>query len=657
MNELPISSVTIHDPFWTPKLETNAQKAIFYQWDELEKSGCIDNFRIVAGEKEGFREGWFFADSDAYKWLDAAARIYACTQDDKLKALMDELIRLVGKVQLADGYINTYNQFHFPGQRWVNLQIEHELYCLGHLIEGAVSHFEATGQDSALKIAQKAADLLVKDFMGKPADKTEGHQEVEIALLKLGKATGRKEYLDLARHFIEIRGRVFPYAPLIYFQNESHEKRKAFVRAEREKYAAAHPEYATSKLPPDNPAKMPPNIRQRRNMEAMAGRYNQQHAPIRKQTEPVGHAVRYGYFQTAITMLHRLNGDSSLLPALQKSWERMVTRRMYVTGGLGALPDIEGFGNDYELDPEYAYNETCAALASLFWNWEMALALREARYSDLFEWQLYNAAAPGISANGHTYLYNNPLAVRGGITRQRWYSVPCCPSNLSRTWAHLGKYIYSVEGDALWIHQYIGNEAQPWPDSVIKVDSKLPFSGLAVIELNLPAAKTFTLNLRIPSWCAAPGKFNVKVNGEPLDLRLSTLDSLEPTAQGYDPRPSRFVPITREWNPGDRLELTFDMSIAIRKAHTKVKDHAGKVALTRGPLVYCLESTDNPGVDIFTVQFDPSSLRAEEDALFGGINILRAKATSGQTLTFIPYHLWANRGDSQMTVWVSPSVK
>ncbi len=653
MNELPVTSVHIHDPFWTPKLETNASAAIFHQWEQLEKSGCIDNFRIVAGEMEGFREGWFFADSDAYKWLDAAARIYAFSRDEKLKALMDELIRLVGKVQMTDGYINTYNQFHFPGQRWVNLQIEHELYCLGHLIEGAVSHFEAAGEDSALKIAQKAADLLVKDFLGKSPDKTEGHQEVEIALMKLKQATGREEYLKLAQHFIEARGRVFPYAPLIYFQNESHEKRKAFVRAERDKYAAAHPGYDMSKVPADNPAKMPPNIRQRRNINALQGLYNQQHAPIRQQTVPVGHAVRYGYFQTAITMLHRLDGDKSLLPALQKSWERMVTRRMYVTGGLGALPDIEGFGNDYELDPEYAYNETCAALASLFWNWEMALALREARYSDLFEWQLYNAAAPGISASGHTYLYNNPLAVRSGITRKSWYSVPCCPSNLSRTWAHLGKYIYSVEGEALWIHQYIGSDATPWPDTTIRVDSNLPFSGLAVIKLTLPAAKTFSLNLRIPSWCSEPGKFTVKLNQKPLEFPLSTPQKHEATAQGYDPRPSTFLPITREWNPDDQLELTFDMPISLKKAHPNVKDHAGKVALTRGPLVYCLESVDNPGVDIFSVRLEPASLSAEKSDLFGGIILLRGKSTSGEPLTFIPYHLWANRGDSQITVWVN----
>jgi DUF1680 family protein len=646
MKELSASKVTIQDPFWSPKLEINAKVSIFHQWDELEKCGCIDNFRIVAGEKEGFREGWVFADSDAYKWLDAAARIYANVPDPKLKSLMDELIRLLAKTQMADGYIYTYNQFHFPGQRWVNMQIEHELYCLGHMIEAAVSHHDATGETSALEIATKAADLLVREFLDGPPEKTEGHEEIEIALLRLVQVTGKSTYLDLAEHFIEVRGRIKQYASLYQAELTSYEARKAFVRQEREKYAASHAEYAISKIPPDNEAKIPPRSKFRRKVDALSGRHTQQHAPVRKQTVPVGHAVRFGYFETATTLLHRLRGDQTLLPTLEKAWERMVTRRMYVTGGLGSLPGNEGFGNDYELDPEYAYAETCAALASLFWNWEMALATGNARYSDLFEWQLYNAAAVGVGTGGNTYLYNNPLLVRGGIQRRSWYSVPCCPPNLSRTWASLGKYIYFWDDENIWIHQYFGNQAALG----ISIKSGLPFTGSVTIDLGLPTAKTFTLHLRLPSWSTKP---KVKVNDEEIETGSAPLASA-PTAQGYDPRQSRFIPICREWQPGDQVELTFDTPIVLRTAHPKVKGHTGKVALTRGPLVYCLESIDNLGVDIFTARLDPSTLAETFDSnLLGGILKITAKTTGNQNLTFIPYHLWGNRGPSQMVVWVN----
>lgn len=657
MNELPAKSITIDDPFWSSRLNINAETAIFHQWNELEKSGCIDNFRIAAGEKEGFREGWFFADSDAFKWLDAAARIYASAPNPRLAAQMDDFIALVGRAQMPDGYIYTYNQIHFPGQRWVNLQIEHELYCHGHLIEAGVSHFDATGQPSALDLATRAADLLVRDFLGGPPEMTEGHQEVEIGLMRLYQATGRTPYLDLAQHFIEVRGRIRHFPLHIYRQNQNHEARKAIVRERRAAYAATHPEYAISKIPPENFAKKPRFAKQRWDLNALSGKYNQQHAPVREQTVPVGHAVRYGYFQAATAMLHRLRGDASLLPALEKSWQHMVTRRMYVTGGLGAVPSLEGFGNDYELDPETAYAETCAALASLFWNWEMALITADARYSDLFEWQLYNAAAVGMGAGGDTYLYNNPLCVHTGITRRAWYSVPCCPSNLSRTWAALGKYICSFDEKNLWIHQYVGSKTtlKTTPALEIAIESQLPFAGGVTIRLNPPETTEFALHVRIPAWVGLNQRdIAIHINGAPISLPMPPCPPLLPTAQGYDPRCSRFIPIKRTWRPGDVLTFSLPMSIRLHRAHPKVKELEGKVAVTRGPLVYCLESVDNPGIDIFTVVLDVDSLtHVFEPGLLGGITTIRGKTKEGQNLVFIPYHLWANRGASQMVVWVN----
>lgn len=640
MQELAARQVNIADQFWSPRLAVNAEKAIFHQWDQLEATRCIDNFRIAAAEKEGFREGFYFSDSDAYKWLDAAARIYALRPDPKLGSLMDSFIALLRRAQMPDGYLFTYNQIHFPGERWVNLQIEHELYCHGHLIEAGVSHYEATGRKDLLDLCTKAADLLVHDFLNASNDKTCGHEEIEIALIRLYRVTGKAEYLELARRFVERRGRTPFFSLQLLRQFSSHNKRRAHVDELRKAYIAEHPDYASFRLPGGNYSPRPRFSRERWYANALRGFYAQQHAPIRKQTVPVGHSVRFGYLETALAMLVRAKPDATLLSTLGQAWEWMVTRRMYITGGLGAVPGLEGFGRDYELDPEYAYAETCASLASLFWNWEMALLTREARYSDLFEWQLYNAAAVGMGQNGNTYLYNNPLAVHGGVTRKGWYVVPCCPSNLSRTFADLGKYIYSFEAGNLWIHQYISSETtvELGIPVNVKIESGLPWHGKVRIHIKPGIQKKFKINFRKPSWASMP-------------LEKQT------TASGYDPRQADYETIVRVWSSaGETLEFNFDMSIKLRHAHPKVKGHVGKVTVTRGPLVYCLESVDNPGVDIFTAQLDPVSLRAEfVPDLLGGCVVIYGKTIDGKPLKFIPYFLWANRGESQMVVWVNSS--
>ncbi|MBN2116263.1 MAG: glycoside hydrolase family 127 protein [Anaerolineales bacterium] len=673
MQELTARQVNIADPFWSPRLAVNAEKAIFHQWEQLEATRCIDNFRIAAGEKDGFREGFYFSDSDAYKWLDAASRIYALHADPKLGALMDSLIALLRRAQMPDGYIFTYNQIHFPGQRWVNLQIEHELYCHGHLIEAGVSHYEATGRRDLLDICIKAADLLLRDFLNASNDKTSGHEEVELALARLYRVTGKEEYLELARRFLERRGRI-PFFPLhLWREFNSYNKRKAHVNELRKAYIAEHPEHASFRLPGGNYARKPRFSTIRWYLNALPGFYFQQHKPVRRQTVPVGHSVRFGYLETSIAMLLRAKPDTTLLSTLEQAWERMVTRRMYVTGGLGAVPGLEGFGRDYELDPEYAYAETCAALASLFWNWEMALLTRDARYSDLLEWQLYNAAAVGMGQNGDTYLYNNPLEVHGGVIRREWYIVPCCPSNLSRTFADLGKYIYSFRADNIWIHQYIGSETtvDVGVPVKIKIESGLPWNGKVLIQIDPQEKRKFKLHVRIPSWDPTgriqmhePAGEQMAGNSEEhfghSIKNLGLYTSLEykykqqGTASGYDPRLGWFSFVDRTWSPGDILEINFDMKIKLRRARPKVRGHADKVTMTRGPLVYCLESVDNPDADIFTAQLDPTSLRDEYlPDLLGGCVAIHGKTTAGKPLTFIPYLLWANRGESQMVVWVN----
>ena len=647
-----MNSAKILPGYWHDRLTTNADSAIFHQWAQLEASGCIDNFRIVAGDVNGLREGWFFADSDAYKWLDAASRIYASCPDPRLASLMEDFIAILARVQDPDGYLFTYNQIHFPGTRWVNLQIEHELYCHGHLIEAGVSYFEATNHTELLDIARHAADLIVKEFRGQGPDRTPGHEEIEIALLRLHQVTYHKPYLHMAQQFIEQRGRnrLFPISVLK--QNASVEARGKIVQQKKQDYLATHPDHNPSHLPPGNAAKMPGNANLRWKINALSGKYFQQHVPVRKQTIPVGHSVRFAYLETAIAMLARINGDTTLIAALGQAWEHMVTRRMYVTGGIGSLPALEGFGNDYELDPEYAYTETCAALASMFWNWEMGQLTGEAKYSDLFEWQLYNAAAVGMGLDGKTYLYNNPLTCQEGVTRKPWYAVPCCPSNLSRTWADMGKYIYSQTDNMVWIHQYISSQVKT-ELAKLEVQSEFPWNGKTVVKItpSTPTTK-FSIHFRLPSWSAKP---QIKINDQELKINSNLYnDDKISTASGFDPRRSQFHPITRVWNSGDKIDLTFDMPITLRTAHPKLKKHERKVAITRGPIVYCLESKDNPDVDIFTVILDPTTLTETfNPEMLGGIMVVKAHSTDSTPLIFIPYHLWGNRGASKMTVWVN----
>lgn len=662
-----MKQVTITSGFWHDRLQINATRAIFHQWEQLEKSGCIENFRLAAGEVEGFREGWFFADSDAHKWLDAAARVYASHPNPRLAALMDEFIALLGRAQMPDGYLYTYNQIHFPKSRWENLQIEHELYCHGHLIEAGVSHTLATGREDLLAIACKAADRITADFQGKEPAYTPGHQEIEIALLRLHRVhPAGGAYLEMARQFIEQRGRIPGFGRHILGEFNRVRQREKHVQRQKAGYLAAHPDFQPYQMPPGNVSKKPPGATLRWYSSALRGQYFQQHAPVREQTTPVGHSVRFAYLETAIAMLAGESGDRSLLPALEQAWARMATRRMYVTGGVGSLPGLEGFGRDYELDPEFAYAETCAALASMFWSWEMALLTGEAKYSDLFEWQLYNAAGVGMGLDGTSYLYNNPLVCRGGVERKPWYAVPCCPSNLSRTWASLGEYLYSAAPGELRIHQYICSRIQAAVADTsgkdrqvdLSMESGLPWAGRVRITVDAVApasaqdGEPFEILLRLPSWSDS---LRARVNGETvIEQAVPAVGALETTASGYDPRPAVFLPLRRAWKAGDGIEIDLEMPLRLLQAHPKVKGHRGKVAVTRGPLVYCLESTDNPEVDLFTVQLDGSSLQpVYDDALLGGIVKIVGKAVGGAPLTFIPYCLWGNRGAAQMTVWVN----
>lgn len=632
--------------FWGGWQAVNAGAAIFHQWEQLEETGCIDNFRILAEGKAVSRRGWYFSDSDAYKWLEAAYRIMAMTSDPRLSALIEDFVNLIKAAQDPDGYLFTFNQIHFPGTRWINLQTEHELYCHGHLIEACLSGYRATGQEEVLDIARKAADRIVADFTGKDPRHTPGHEEIEIALLRLDELIGEGRYLEMARQFLDQRGRGVSFALEILRQNASNRRRvKAAERMAFQEQKDQGGENAGG-LPPGNVAKKPALIKTRFTLSALSGKLLQQHRPLQKQVVPVGHAVRFAYLQTAAAMLDRLTGTSIYQPVLTRSWHHMVERRMYITGGIGSLPIIEGFGRDYELDPAVAYAETCAALGSMFWNREMAKLTREARYSDLFEWQLYNAALVGMGVEGKSYLYNNPLETKGAIERRVWYQVPCCPSNLSRTWAALQGDVLDFTEDVLYIQHYISSRHNLTLDAgelLLEMDSGLPWDGHVEIDFLRAPDQPVVLKLRKPSWAR---KLTIQLNGDVIQsIEHKPTDRLMP--QNAD-----WMKVARTWQAGDRLALAFDLPVRVLHAHEKVKPLRRKAAVSRGPLVYCLESIDNPQVDIFNVRLDHTSLRCERSDLLGGIWLIKGSCVDGSPLVFIPYHLWGNRGPSQMTVFV-----
>ncbi|MBA4384681.1 MAG: hypothetical protein C0410_08090 [Anaerolinea sp.] len=652
MREPTLHEVSITGGFWGEKQKLNARHAIFYQWQKLEATRCIDNFRIAAGLKSGFREGFFFSDSDAYKWLDAASRIMIHFSSVELLKLVDDFIDLLAKAQQPDGYLNTYNQILFSGQHWIDLQVEHEFYCLGHLIEAAVSHFEATSETKLLDIAEKAADLLVRDFSDSIPDFTDGHEEIEIALIKLWKTTDRIEYLALAKAFLIRRGtiRFFPFKMLVQVLDSG--RRMNRVAKKRHAWLKDHPDHNTFKLPERNKHEVPFWAAPRFMLSALNGKYNQQHRPVAEQDKAEGHAVRFCYLKTAETMLAQIPGQENRIKPLRKIWTQMVTRRMYVTGGIGSLPLSEGFGRDYELDPEVAYAETCAALGSMFWSHEMANLTGEAPFEDLFEWQLYNAASVGIARDGCSYFYNNPLTSHGEIHRAEWYDIPCCPSNLSRVWASLGKNVCCIDHAEIRINQYFTSETlvDAQRQIILQMDSELPWGSNVKLRFSMEKPASFELVMRLPAW--ADG-CRVLLNRQEVKIKLSAPLPGYAAANGLDFFAARWMHLSQCFNPKDEIELCFDMPIRLIKQDHRLPKCGGKYAVVRGPIVYCLESVDN-SVDIMKVKLKPESLKAElEQNLLEGTWVIRGIDINGEALTLIPYMLWANRGKSKMTVFVS----
>ncbi|NHJ05349.1 MAG: glycoside hydrolase family 127 protein [Candidatus Heimdallarchaeota archaeon] len=656
--ELSVKEVNINDAFWNKLLEMNNNKAIFYQWNQLEKTHNQDNFRVLAGEKEGYRFGFFYCDSDLHKWTDAAARILIISKNDKLSRLIHEYIDLMQKVQSDDGYLFTYNQFHFPKRRWANLQIEHELYCLGHLIEAAVSFMETDEPDEYkskfLSIAIKAADLLVQVFLETSAKYTPGHQEIEIALIRLYRLTREKKYLDLASHFIYQRGKDSFFGLKLIKQARDQGKRKKLIDEDMKNKEITSPIGTGINLGEMKNKKEPAFLGLRSNFQFLTGRYHQQNSPVEKMKRPFGHAVRWGYLVTAMAMLYQENGDEKLLKALFRTWDHLIQKQMFVTGGIGALGHVEGFGRDYELKSEYSYCETCAAIANILFNWELAKITNEAKYSDLLEWQFYNALSVGIGLEGNSYLYRNLLESEGNLTRESWFATPCCPSNISRIWASIGKYVYSYNSEEIFVHQFIGSSIEISTETLkqikIKMDSTFPWNGKVKIVISVSEPYRFKLKIRIPSWTENP---KIKINDEDEDINFNPQPIS--TGSGFSPYNSIFHSISREWVNSTTIELDFPMPIKILRANPKVKSNRNKIALSKGPLVYCFESPDNPIIRIPNATIDLSKeITSEFDSqIFGGIIKLSAFDKQGQSLVAIPYYCWANREPSAMQIWIA----
>jgi len=654
VHSLPYTLVSINDAFWSPRMEMNRKEAIFYQWDQLEKEGSIDNFRIVAGLKKGFRKGFFYSDSDVHKWAEAASDIYANYPDEKLGNILDEYISLVEASQDSDGYLFTYNQFHFGKQHWVNLMIEHELYTLGHFIEAGVAHYLATGSDRLLKRSRLAADLIVRDFMDKSPEMVCGHEEIEIAMIRLFYVTLDTSYLKMAEQFIERRGRIKHFAFKLIRQARSQMKRSGIISNQRLAYYGEDKSKPGFDFSENLQKKEPPFIKLRSALSFLSGKYFQENKPVRKITSPVGHSVRWGYFASSVAMLGRMKNDYSLLQPMNLAWHNMVKKKMYVTGGIGSLPVIEGFGKDYELNNDYSYSETCAAIGCIFWNNEMLQATRNAAFADLTEWQLYNAASVGIALDGKSYLYRNPLESYGTLVRKPWFETSCCPSNVSRLWASVGKYIYMHNTENIWVNQYIGNQSELFltdQDTLgISMVSGLPWDGKVTIKLKMKIEKEFTVHLRIPSWTKAP---QITVNNETAEVKDVKPLNIQ-TASGYNPELAYYFPLKRKWKDGDSVTISFPMPVHYFTADRRVKPDRGRVAVCRGPLLYCLESPDNTQVDLHRVcllagngakiKFEPEMLK--------GINTIILAGIGGKELVFIPYYCWANRGRSDMKVWV-----
>jgi len=616
ISPVPFTQVMIRDNFWQQRLETNRKITLPYTFKMSEKTGRISNFAKAGGLEEGPFEGIFFNDSDVFKIIEGASYSLQVHPDSDLKKYLDDVIFKITAAQEDDGYLYT-NRTIDPdkaadkggAERWTNLAIYHELYNVGHMYEAAVAHFQATGERTLLDVAIKNADLIDRVFgpgknMGVP-----GHQEIEIGLVKLYRVTGNKKYLNLAKFFVEQRGN----------------------GEERELY----------------------------------GEYSQDHKPFEQQEEAVGHAVRAGYFYAGATDIAAIIKTKKYDRALNKIWRNIVERKIYLTGGIGAEPMHEGFGPDYELPNATAYTETCAAIALMLWNHRLFLLQGDVKYMDVFERTLYNGFLSGISFEGNTFFYPNPLESdgvfkfnRGVCGRSPWFDCSCCPVNVVRILPSLPGYIYATRGKDVFINLFIGNAAEfKVNGESLKIEQKTnyPWDGKVVFRFDNAKPVNAKLNIRVPGWArneVMPGDLYAYLKQSATEIKLSVNGRKREVnvSDGY----IRFE--ERDWKAEDTIEIEFKMAVRRVFANDKVKANKGKTAFERGPLVYCAEEADNPdGVLGLEVSKEGMFNFVFDDNLFNGTGTLKGTTKdhlNQKPVLLIPYYAWAHRNTGEMAVWL-----
>ena len=610
LQQVNFTSVKITDEFWAPRIKTNHQVTIPISFVKSEETGRIKNFKVAAKlEPGGFCSTYPYDDSDVFKIIEGASYSLQLFPDPQLEAKLDTLINYIALAQEPDGYLytnRTIDSLHthpwVGKKRWENdTKHSHELYNVGHLYEAAVAHYLATGKTTLLNVAIKNADLVAKDFLDKRLPYYPGHQEIELALVKLYKLTGNSRYLDLAKYFLDIR--------------------------------------------------------------KGGNEYNQAHLPVNQQTEIVGHAVRATYMYSAMADVATLKNVPEYQAAIHRMWNDLINGKYYITGGIGSRASNEGFGNAYELPNEEAYCETCASIGNVLWNYRMFLMDADAKYYDVLERTLYNALLSGVSLSGDRFFYSNPLESHGQHERQAWFDCACCPSNVCRFLPSLPGYIYALDSSTLYVNLFIQNQAT-MPvfnhQTGIEILTNYPWDGKVQIRILDSNPVPYAIAVRIPGWArgeAVPSnlykfaddnisKWKLRVNNKEYPFELS---------KGY-------VFINKEWNRGDEIELELPMEVRMVKAHSTVKADSGKIALQRGPLVYCLEWADQPGKDLWNIALNLQKgfeIIRDDSLLPNCINIKGEacqieKFASDKCFEFnaIPYFLWAHRGKGPMRVWI-----
>jgi len=614
-----LSCVSLSGGFWDHWIETLRTVTLPSQYRHLQDTGRIAALDPdhAPGDATAHHKFW---DSDIGKWMEAAACSLATHPDPVLEGQLESLIAQFGRLQCKDGYLNSWFTKVYPDRRWTNLRDDHELYCAGHLMEAAIAHQRATGRTDFVRIMTAYADLIAKTF-GTADDQRRGypgHEEIELALIKLFELTGEEKYWNLAAYFIDERGSQ-PH----YFETEANERGDAHT------------------------------------VRWGGHEYFQAHVPVRKQNIATGHAVRAMYLYSGMTDIGSHKGDRELAQAIEALRDNVCNKQMYITGSVGAAGHGERFTFDYDLPEETSYCETCAAIGLVFWNHRLLKACGEGRFADVMERALYNGVLSGISLTGDRYFYVNPLASIGNHHRQDWFGCACCPPNMARLLASLGQYVYS-EGEDAWVHLFVNSTAQLKVGGVemtLNQETNYPWEGAVRIGVSPHAPLKCGINVRLPGWCDSVG---ISINGEALDVTTIA-------RKGY-------AHIDRTWRAGDIIDIDIPMPVERIYTNTQVRMANGKVALQRGPIVYCLEEVDigvRPLNRISLSMDAPLTARFQNDTL-GGVTVVSGECivqADGRealygperpettTIPFkaIPYYAWDNREAGHMQVWLRES--